>query len=104
MSSSSQIFDNKLVTMEEVKINRFWSKFVVLFIIVSGIFSAAHELKVEWVVVEGISGYADGTEERENRRKFAEIAASVVANILSPCSIFEDWPHYKGKQINFYLF
>ena len=33
MSSSLQIFDNKLVTMEEVKINRFWSKFVVLFII-----------------------------------------------------------------------
>ena len=31
MSSSLQIFDNKLVTMEEVKINR--SKFVVLFII-----------------------------------------------------------------------
>ena len=33
MSSSLQIFDNKLVTMEEVKINRFLRKFVVLFII-----------------------------------------------------------------------
>ena len=52
----------------------------------------------------GISGLADGAEERENRRKFAEIAASVIVKILSSCSIFEDWPHCKGKQINFYLF
>ena len=33
MSSSLQILDNNLVTMEEVKINRFLSKFVVFFVI-----------------------------------------------------------------------
>ena len=33
MFSPLQIFDNNLVTMEEVKINRFLSRFVVLFII-----------------------------------------------------------------------
>ena len=60
---------------------------------------------MEWVVIKGISGYADGTEERENWQTFASVtAASLVANILNQCSIFEDWPHYKGKQINFYLF
>ena len=76
-----------------------------LLLYVSGVFRAAHELKMEWVIVKGISGYADGTEERENWQTFATvIAASVVANILNQCSIFEDWPHYKGKQINFYFF
>ena len=76
-----------------------------LLLYVSEIFSAAHDLKIDWVIVKGISGYADGTEERENWQTFATvIAASVVANILNQCSIFEDWPHYKGKQINFYFF
>ena len=72
---------------------------------VSGVFSAAHDLKMEWVVVKGISGYADGTEANENWQTFASVtAASLVVSILNQCSIFEDWPHYKGKQINFYLF
>ena len=60
---------------------------------------------MEWVVVKGISGYADGTEEKENWQTFASVtAASLVVSILKECSIFEDWPHYKGKQINFYFF
>ena len=74
-------------------------------IFVSGVFSAAHDLKMEWVVVKGISGYADGTEEKENWQTFASVtAASLVVSILNQCSIFEDWPHYKGKQINSDLF
>ena len=76
-----------------------------LLLYVSGVFSAAHELKMEWVVVKGISGYADGAKEKENWQTFASVtAASLVANILYQSSIFEDWPHYKGKQINFYFF
>ena len=72
---------------------------------VSGVFNAAHELKTEWVVVKGISGYADGTEAKENWQTFASVtAASLVVSILNDCSIFRDWPHYKGKQINFYYF
>ena len=72
---------------------------------VSVIFSAAHDLKMEWVVVKGISRYTDGTESKKNWQKFASVtAASLVVNVLKKCSIFEDWPHYKGKQINFYLF
>ena len=76
-----------------------------LLLYVSGVFSATHDLKMEWVVVKGISGYADGTESKENWQTFASVtAASLVVSILKECSIFEDWPHYKGKQINFYLF
>ena len=72
---------------------------------VSGVFNAAHELKMEWVVVKGISGYADGTEAKENWQTFASVtAASLVVSILNDCSIFRDWPHYRGKQINFYYF
>ena len=76
-----------------------------LLLYVLGVFSAAHELKMEWVVIKGISGYADGTESKENWQTFASVtAASLVVSILNQCSIFEDWPHYKGKQISFYLF
>ena len=62
-------------------------------------------MDIEWVIVKGISGYADGIKERENWRTFVSVtAASLVVSILNQGSIFEDWPHYKGKQINFYLF
>ena len=76
-----------------------------LLLYVSGVFSAAHELKMEWVVIKGISGYADGTETKENWQTFASVtAASLVVSILNQSSIFEDWPYYKGKQINLYIF
>ena len=76
-----------------------------LLFLVSGIFTAAHDMKMQWVIVKGISGYADGTESKENWQTFASVtAASLVVSILKECSIFEDWPHFKGKQINFYLF
>ena len=68
----------------------------------SGVYSAAHDLKMEWVVIKGISGYPDGTEAEENWKTFASVmAASVVISIVNDCSIFEDWPHYKGKEISF---
>ena len=80
----------------------FYSEKLVIF--VSGVFSAARDLKMEWVVVRGISGYADGTEVNENWQTFASVtAASFVVSILNQCSDFEDWQHYKGKQINFFL-
>ena len=60
---------------------------------------------MEWVVIKGISGYADGTEAKETWQTFASVtAASLVVSILKEGSIFEDWSHYKGKQINFGLF
>ena len=85
------------------KICRFIHNSLLLYVL--GVFSAAHELKMEWVVIKGISGYADGTETKENWQTFASVtAASLVVSILKECSIFEHWPHYEGKQIHFDLF
>ena len=56
---------------------------------------------MEWVVIRGISGYADGTEANENWQTFASVtAASFVVSILNQGNDFEDWPHYQGEQIN----
>lgn len=65
-----------------------------------GVYSAAHDLKMEWVVIKGISGYPDGTEAEENWKTFASVmAASVVISIANDCSIFEEWPHYKDGRV-----
>ena len=53
---------------------------------------------MEWVVIKGISDYADGTKsETQAWRPFASVmAASVVANILKVPGLLKDWQHYKG--------
>ena len=54
-----------------------------LFFYVSGVFSAAHDLEMDWVIVKGISGYADGTETEKTWQTFASVAAaSLVVNFL----------------------
>jgi len=63
-----------------------------------GVYEAAHNLQIEWVVVKGISDYADGTKDLTKAwQPFASMmAASLVANVLSQPSVFKDWPHYDG--------
>ena len=57
-------------------------------------------MKMEWVIVKGISDYADGTTTSESWTTFASVmAASVVSNILSDAAVFQSWPHYKGNGI-----
>lgn len=58
-------------------------------------------MKMEWVVVKGISGYADGTGCNLDRwEDFASVmAASVVNNILFDSVVFKSWPNYKGNSI-----
>ena len=53
---------------------------------------------MEWVVIKGISDYADGTKSASQQwRSFASVmAASVVSNLLKEASVLRDWPHYKG--------
>ena len=66
----------------------------------SGVYSAAYDLNVEWIIIKGVSDFADGKNSEKNAwRPFASImAASFVAHILSNPIIFEDWPHYNdGK-------
>ncbi|XP_078366418.1 NLR family CARD domain-containing protein 4-like [Oculina patagonica] len=62
-----------------------------------GVFTAAFDDQIEWLVVKGITDYADGTEcVSENWRPFASVmAASVVANILSDPVVFQGWSHFK---------
>ena len=53
---------------------------------------------MEWVVIKGISDYADGSKsETKAWRPFASVmAASVVENILKVPGLLKDWLHYKG--------
>ena len=76
-----------------------------LLLYVSEVVSLAYELKMEWVIVKGISGYADGTESKESWQEIGSVtAASLAVHVLKDSEVFKDWPHYKGKQINFDLF
>ena len=63
-----------------------------------GVFAAAHDLKTEWVIIKGVSDYADGSKSKTQAwRPFASaMAASVVANILKVPGLLKDWQHYKG--------
>ena len=96
-----------MITMGEVKINRCWSKFVVLFI--KACYFCFRNFQCSTRSENGVGchqGYfriCRWTETKENWQTFASVtAASLVVSILNQCSIFEDWSHYKGKQINFY--
>ena len=63
----------------------------------SGVYAAAFECEVEWVVVKGISHYVDGSEpETKERKRFASaMATSVVKHILEEPDVLKDWSHYQ---------
>jgi len=62
-----------------------------------GLYVAAHDLDVEWVVIKGVSDFADGNKsDTDEWRPFAsKMAASLTAHILKDSILFKDWPHYK---------
>ncbi|XP_068725837.1 5'-methylthioadenosine/S-adenosylhomocysteine nucleosidase-like isoform X2 [Montipora capricornis] len=66
-----------------------------------GVFIAAHDLKMEWVIIKGISDYADGTASlTQHWKPFASVmAASVVNNMLCVPVVFDDWPHYQTHEV-----
>ena len=76
-------------------------KFDGLVFVFLGVYLAAYDMKMEWLVVKGICGYADGTEcDLDEWAHFASVmAASVVDNILSDSVIFQGWPNFKGNSI-----
>ena len=63
-----------------------------------GLFAAAHEVNIEWVIVKGISHFSDDSNTPdESWKSFASImAASLVSNMLSDPVVFKEWPHYEG--------
>ena len=67
--------------------------------LVSGVYVAAYDMKMEWLVVKGISGFADGIEcGLERWTQFASVmAASVVNNILFDSVVFRSWPNFNGN-------
>ena len=73
----------------------YWSVFLLL----TGLFAAAHDMNIEWVIVKGISHFSDDSNTSDDSWKsFASImAASVVSNMLNNPVVFKEWPHYEGK-------
>ena len=63
-----------------------------------GLFAAAHDLNLEWVIVKGISHFSDDSNTpNESWKSFASImAASLVSNMLNDTVVFKEWPHYEG--------
>ena len=64
-----------------------------------GLYSAAHDLNIEWIVIKGVSDFADGNKsETDHWRLFASVmAASLVSHTIKDSSVFESWPHFEGK-------
>jgi len=67
-----------------------------------GIFTAAHDLKSEWVVVKGVSRFADSSANKLWETFASVMAASLVSNILSDPFVFEQWPHHGGMCSSLY--
>ena len=64
-----------------------------------GLFAAAHDMNIEWVIVKGISHFSDDSNTPdESWKSFASImAASLVSNMLNDPVVFKEWPHYEGN-------
>ena len=64
-----------------------------------GVFAAALDLKIEWVIVKGISHFADSNNPAEKswESHACIMAASLVSYMLKDSFVFEEWPHYEGR-------
>ena len=65
----------------------------------AGLCKAAHDLGIEWIVIKGVSDFADGRKsEGDSWRSFSSVmAASLTAHILRDAIVFEDWKHYEDE-------
>ena len=64
-----------------------------------GLFAAAFDLKIEWVIVKGISHFGSGnsTAEKSWESHACMMAASLVSNMLKDSVVFKQWPHYNDN-------
>ncbi|KAL9965588.1 hypothetical protein ACROYT_G029409 [Oculina patagonica] len=62
-----------------------------------GLFAAAFDVGIEWLIAKGIADFADANESATAPwETFASVmAASVVFNFLSDANVFREWPHYQ---------
>ena len=66
----------------------------------SGVYTAAYDANIEWVVVKGVARYFHQSQSATSEWiSFAStMAASVVAKMLNDPTVFREWPHYnQGK-------
>ena len=70
-----------------------------LFCCPTGVFTAAFDCQIEWLIVKGIADYADGSQlASESWSSCASVmAASLVAHMLNEPRVFHSWPHYQGN-------
>ena len=70
-----------------------------LFCCPTGVFTAAFDCQIEWLIVKGIADYADVFQlAPESWPSCASVmAASLVAHILNEPCVFHSWPHYQGN-------
>ena len=63
-----------------------------------GVFTAAYDTQLEWLIVKGIADFADGEQVNAGSWKAcaSAMAASLVSHILSDPGVFGTWPHYQG--------
>ena len=68
---------------------------------ITGVFTAAFDSGIEWLIVKGIADYAVSCSAQQNakswRRCACVMAASLVMHILRNPTVFRSWPHYKGN-------
>ena len=66
----------------------------------SDVFAAAHDGKMEWLLVEGVASDRGLIQfVSDDWKSFAStMAASLVANILCDPYVFQGWPHYNQGQ------
>ena len=74
------------------------TKYKQIFVFFPGFWTAAHDFNIEWLIVRGIKGFENSSHSSSvNWEKIACVmAASVVANLLSQATIFQDWPHFNA--------
>ncbi|XP_044169470.1 uncharacterized protein LOC122953596 isoform X1 [Acropora millepora] len=64
-----------------------------------GVYAAAYDANIEWVVVKGVASYFNQSHSATSEwLSFAStMAASVVAKMLSDPTVFREWPHYNQE-------
>ncbi|XP_015749997.1 PREDICTED: uncharacterized protein LOC107329850 [Acropora digitifera] len=64
-----------------------------------GVYAAAYDANIEWVIVKGVASYFDQSQSATSEwMSFASaMAASVVAKMLKDPAVFQEWRHYNQE-------
>ncbi|XP_044178772.1 protein NLRC3-like [Acropora millepora] len=67
-----------------------------------GVYAAAYDANIEWVIVKGVASYFHQSQPATSEwMSFAStMAASLVAKMLNDATVFLEWPHYNQDEIS----